>query len=327
MKKRIPYMMSGTFELTNDAPVPDPPATPAPTMLVAPTASPSSGTVGDNITLTLGTWSNGTPAGVLMQGGVNRTSEITDGVWSPGVAGSFTWTVTATGAGGSTAAPVVSGTVAAAPVVGVDYASSWLYLDGASAIVGTDSAVESVVNSGNGGYNLARVGTGADVTRSAAGFTFANARRLTATSITTAGIDGVFIMLRATISAYSGSPSYLFTANPPSGLISIYDNNGSLQARYHDGATRNIALGATPYGTEFVVGLEINNQTGAVRTYDLTGTLASLTPAGTPGVLFNTVNAGQTMTGTIHQAAIFTKPTGGAFPHTFEQVFADFLAA
>lgn len=210
---------------------------------------------------------------------------------------------------------------------GLDYASSWLYLDGASAIVGTDSAVESVVNSGNGGYNLARVGTGAEVTRSAAGFTFANARRLTATSITTSGIDGVFIMVRATISAYSGAPSYIFTANPPSGLISIYDNNGSLQARYHDGATRNIALGATPYGTEFVVGLEINNQTGAVRAYDLTGTLASLTPAGTPGVLFNTINAGQSMTGTIHQAAIFTKRTGGAFAYSFEQVFADFLAA
>lgn len=210
---------------------------------------------------------------------------------------------------------------------GLDYASSWLYLDGTSAIVGTDSAVESVVNSGNGGYNLARVGTGAGVTRSAAGFTFANAQRLTATSITTSGIDGVFIMVRATISAYSGAPSYIFTANPPSGLISIYDNNGSLQARYHDGATRNIALGATPYGPEFVVGLEINNQTGAVRAYDRTGTLASLTPAGTPGVLFNTINAGQSMTGTIHQAAIFTKPIGGAFAYSFEQVFADFLAA
>lgn len=210
---------------------------------------------------------------------------------------------------------------------GLDYAQSWLYFSGASAITGTDSAVESVVNSGNGGYNLARVGTGAEVTRSAAGFTFANARRLTATSITTSGIDGVFIMIRATISAYSGAPSYVFTANPPSGLISIYDSNGALQARYHDGATRNIALGATPYGTEFVVGLEINNQTGAVRTYDLTGTLASLTPAGTPGVLFNTINAGQVMTGTIHEVAIFTKPVGGAFAYTFEQVFADFQAA
>ena len=57
-------------------------------------------------------------------------------------------------------------------------------------------------------------------------------------------------------------------------------------------------------------------------------TTASNPPiAAAPGVLFNTINAGQTMTGTIHEAAIFTKPVGGAFAYTFEQVFADFLAA
>ena len=61
MKKPIPYMMSGTFELTNASPGPAPPVVPAPTMIVAPAASPSSGTVGDNITLTLGTWSTMPP--------------------------------------------------------------------------------------------------------------------------------------------------------------------------------------------------------------------------------------------------------------------------
>lgn len=70
-------------------------------MLTPPTATPETVTVGDNTTLTLGTYSNATSVvGVLMQGGIDRTGEIVDGVWSPGVEGAATWTVTASGAGG-----------------------------------------------------------------------------------------------------------------------------------------------------------------------------------------------------------------------------------
>lgn len=299
--------------------------TPAPTMLTAPTATPGTVTVGDNVTVTLGTWSNGTPTGVLMQGGVDRTSEITDGVWSPGVAGAATWAVTATGPGGTLAAPVVNITVDAA-AAGIDYTQAALYVDADSAFAGTDAAVGTITNIGNGGYDLTTTGSGSAITHSADGFTYANGVRHTAAGVAASGIDGTFIIVRATVDSYVAS-SYIFAANPQSGFIAIFDNNGNLQARYNNGSTVNIALGSTPYGTEFVVGIEVNNETGAIRTYDLTGTLASVTPSATPGVIPNTINMGMALTGTVHQAAIFTKPIGGAFAASFEDVFADFTAA
>lgn len=91
-------------------------ATPAVSMTTPPTASPLSATVGDTVTLGLGTYQNAVSVvGVLMQGGVDRTAQITNGVWSPAVAGAFTWTVTATGASGSPIVNTVSGTIAATP--------------------------------------------------------------------------------------------------------------------------------------------------------------------------------------------------------------------
>lgn len=304
-------------------------ATPAVSMTTPPTAAPLSATVGDTVTLGLGTYQNAVSVvGVLMQGGVDRTAQITDGVWSPAVSGAFTWTVTATGASGPPIVNTVSGTIAAAPVTpSVNYALADGYFNEASVISGTNAAVTGATNAGNGGWNLASTGTGAEVTKSAAGFGFTAGKRLSATSITRTNLDGVFIMVRATLAAYGGSGSYIFTANPTGGLISIYDNNGTLQARYHDGTTRNISLGATPYGTEFVVGLEIDNAGNRVRVRNLAGEIVEATPAAVPGVLFNTVNMGQVVNGTVHEVAIFTRPTGGAFASTFAAVAADFLAA
>lgn len=95
------------------APVVEPPS--APSFTVNPTASPASVYVGQQVELSLGTVANGTPTGVLMQGATDRTSEISGGIWTPATAGGWTWAVTATGEGGTTSAPVVSGTVNALP--------------------------------------------------------------------------------------------------------------------------------------------------------------------------------------------------------------------
>ena len=87
---------------------------PAPSATTAPSATPTAATVGQPVTLSLGTWANGTPTGVLMQGSTNRTSEISGGSWTPTVAGAWTWTVSATGPGGTTSAAAISGTATAA---------------------------------------------------------------------------------------------------------------------------------------------------------------------------------------------------------------------
>lgn len=86
----------------------------APSATTAPSATPTAATVGQPVTLSLGTWANGTPTGVLMQGSTNRTSEIVNGSWTPTAAGAWTWTVSATGPGGTTTAAAISGTATAA---------------------------------------------------------------------------------------------------------------------------------------------------------------------------------------------------------------------
>lgn len=304
-------------------------AQPPVSMTAAPTATPQAATVGDTVTLGLGTYENAVSVvGVLMQGGVDRTAQIVDAVWSPAVAGAFTWTVTATGADWSQLTNTVNGTVAEAPApAGVNYALADGYFGADSVISGTDSAVTGATNAGNGGWNLSAGGSGAEVTKTPAGFGFSGGKRLTAAGVSKTGLDGVFIVLRATLAAYGGSGSYIFTANPSGAVISLYDNNGTLQARYHDGTTRNIALGATPYGTEFVVGIEIDNAGNRVRVRNLAGEIVESTPLAVPAVLFNTVNMGQVVNGVVHEVALFTRPTGGAFAHSFADVIADFLAA
>lgn len=206
----------------------------------------------------------------------------------------------------------------------INYAQSEAYFSAASPITGTDSAVTGITNLGKGGWNLGVAGTGNAITRDATGFAYSNGIRNSASITARSGIDGVFLVVRATIASYSGAPAFVFAANPASALINIYDNNGALQARYHDGATRTIALGATPYGTEFVVGIELDPRNNRVRTYDIARALASVTPAAAPNVAFNTVILGQAMTGRVHEATIWTRPTGGDYAATFEQVLADF---
>ena len=89
-------------------------STPAPVFTTQPTATPLSAVVGQTVTLSLGIASNSTSlTGRLMQGGIDRTSQIADGVWSPSVAGAYTWGVTATGVGGSATSNTISGTITA----------------------------------------------------------------------------------------------------------------------------------------------------------------------------------------------------------------------
>lgn len=299
-----------------------PPTNPAPSYTVAPSASPTAATVGDNVTLTLGVWENGTPAGVLMQGGVDRTSEITDGVWSPGVSGVATWSVTATGPGGALAAPVVDITVEAEVVVDNNLAAGRI----SETYTGTPTAITGITNEGVGGWNLSITGTGSDVQRSARGFEFADGKYTQVAGLTTTGLGGIFLVLRGTLDSYGSGLQSLLEVNPTGALLQLRNNNGSMQAVYNTGSSVAVPLGSVEYGREFVIGIEVDNDAGYVRVSNIAGDLVQSTPAGTPLINYATVRSGQRVIGAISEWSIFTKPAGGAFAFSFEAVLADFTA-
>ncbi|WP_216635363.1 hypothetical protein [Paracoccus aminovorans] len=201
------------------------------------------------------------------------------------------------------------------------------YFDAGSSVTGTAAAVTGLANKGNGGWALAATASGAAVAMAAEGIVFADGRSLQATNLSNPNIDGVFIVVRAVLDAYGSGVAQILAANPSGGTIAIQNNNGALQARYHDGVARSIALGTVTYGQEFVVGIEIDNAARTVRAFTLAGTMLSETPAGTPGVNYAQVRTGQYVRGTVKRIAVCTKPVGGAFLLRFEEVIAHFRAA
>lgn len=82
---------------------------PAPALVSAPTASPVPVNVGDNVTIVQGVYTNTTSVTrLLMQGSANVTSQIVDGVWSPGNDTDAVYTETPVGPGGTGATQTVS---------------------------------------------------------------------------------------------------------------------------------------------------------------------------------------------------------------------------
>jgi hypothetical protein len=201
------------------------------------------------------------------------------------------------------------------------------YFDAGSAVTGTAAAVTGLANQGNGGWGLSATASGAAIAMAADGIVFSDGRSLQAASLSNPDVDGVFIVVRAVLDAYGSGVAQILAAKPTGGTIAIQNNNGALQARYHDGSARTIALGSVTYGQEFVVGLEIDNAARTVRAVTLAGTVLSETPVGTPGVNYAQVRTGQYVRGTVKRIAVCAKPTGGSFALHFEDVIAHFRTA
>jgi len=306
------------------------PATAPPTITRQPAILPPAAGLGDRITLELGHAEGSPPPAanwdLTRDGGSVRhriaPEDLSMELSEPGdYALSVDWSNIAGTAVASPALLTVTRPVAPA----IDYAQAAGYFHAGSAYAGEAAAVTGLTNDGNGGWNLTQVSSGEAVTMTAAGVRFDGGRFLQASGLATSGIDGVFIVLRMALEHYGSAVAQLFAANPAGGHLALNDNNGALQARYNDGTARNISLGNTPYGPDFVAGLEIDTVLQTVRTYTLSGSVATEHPLGVPGVDFATVRIGQAVHGTLKRAALFTRPVGGGFAASFEQVIEDFL--
>lgn len=306
-------------------------ASTAPEVLRQPVILPEGAGLGATVTLDIGA-ASGTPApaaewDMTLNGDSIRAS--VDGqmrlqLTQPGEYALVVRWINEAGAAQALTASVI---VEPAAVVAPDMTRAAGYFNAGSVVTGTPLAVTGLANAGNGGWGLVATASGAAVAMGPEGIVFADGRSLQASNLTNPGVDGVFIVVRAVLDSYGAGVAQILAANPSGGTIAIQNNNGVLQARYHDGTARSITLGNVTYGQEFVVGIEVNNAARTVRAFTLAGTMLSETPAGTPGVNFAQVRSGQYVRGTVKQIAVCTKPVGGAFGLGFEEVIAHFRAA
>lgn len=302
-----------------------------PTVTRQPTMLPANAVLGATVTLDIGT-ASGTPApvaewDVTRNGDTVRAQVDAQMRLQLAEAGEYALTVRWVNEAGAVEAATVSLIVEPPVQVAPDMTLAAGYFDAASVVTGTAASVTGLANTGNGGWTLAATASGAAIAMAAEGLVFADGRSLQATNLTNPNVDGVFIVVRATLDAYGSGVAQILAANPAGGTIAIQNNNGTLQARYHDGTARSITLGTVTYGQEFTVGIEIDNVARTVRSFNLAGTMLSETPVGTPGVNYAQVRSGQYVRGTVKQIAVCAKPVGGAFPLRFEDVIAHFLAA
>ncbi|UFM65051.1 hypothetical protein LOS78_15415 [Paracoccus sp. MA] len=307
-----------------------PPAV-APAVIRQPAILPEGAGIGDSIALDLGAAEAAPPAAaswdLTLNGSSVRDRLDPDLRMVLSEPGEYALAVSWSNAAGTAEAETALLQVAEPQATSIDYSQAAGYLHPGAAYAGTAAAVTGVTNGGNGGWNLAATGSGNAIAMTPAGIRFEDGRSLQAGGLTTGGIDAAFIVLRMVIDSYGSGVAQLFAANPSGGTFAIHNNNGTLQARYHDGMPRTIALGPVPYGQEFVVGIEIDNAAQRVRAYTPSGAMLSETPAGTPGLNYVTVRTGQYVRGTLMRAALFARPAGGVFAAGFEEVIADFRSA
>ncbi|MFC3568347.1 hypothetical protein [Paracoccus sp. TOH] len=304
----------------------------APQVVAPPALSPDNAGIGASVTLDIGS-ATGMPVPAAEWDITLNGSTIRDRVDAAQMRlqlaepGEYALTVRWRNEAGMAEAETASLIVAPAAEVVPDMAQAAGFFDAGSAYTGAATAVTGLSNKGSGGWNLAATSSGAAIAMGPEGVAFNDGRSLQAINLSNAGVDGVFIVVRAVLDGYGSGVAQVLAANPSAGAIAIQNNNGALQARYHDGTARNIALGSVSYGQEFVVGLEIDNRARTVRAYTLAGDLVQETPVGMPGVNFTTVRTGQYVRGTVKQIAVCARPAGGAFALRFEDVVAHFRGA
>lgn len=306
----------------------------APTITRQPALLPEGAGLGDSIILDLGA-AEGAPPPVAEWDLTLGESSIRDQVDPDQLSmdlsepGEYALAVNWSNASGTAAAAPALLTVAEPGAPGLDYARAAGYFHAGSVFSGTAEAVSGVANGGNGGWDLARVGSGQAIAMTPAGIRFDGGSFLQASGISTSGIGGMFLVLRVAIEHHNSGVAQLFATNPAGGPVSITSNKGKLQAYYHDGETsRVVNLGGAPATPEaFVIGIEIDNAAQTVRAYTRGGSIATFSVPGIPGVEYGTVAIGQRLHGTLTRAALFGRPAGGSFAASFEQVIEDFLSA
>lgn len=303
----------------------------APTVTAAPTIA-GAATAGSVLTVEPGS-ASGSPAPAAqfqwrrgnadIAGATGRTYTLVAADAGQAITARVTWTNSAG------TAQAVSNAITGAAKVALDYdRGALIYYEKGMPITGTDAVVSGVATRGTAGVTLAAVGTGADITNSAAGLAFAAGKSLSRTGLSGLPMgDGIFVVARITLNAApaSGTQEILAGAGKYPRILSLAPGTALTVQAVADSNT-SLSVGALSYPARLVVGGELDDVANTLRALALDGTISSLPialtdPSATAFGVMKNVN------GTLERLAIVARPEGGAWPLSFDSVVADFRTA
>ena len=318
--------ISDVFALVVEAVV-----TPAPTVITAPSASPSTVTVGDNVTITQGTYANATSVSrVLMQGTTDRTSQIVDGVWSPGTAVSATYTETPTGPGGSGTPQVVNITVnaQAVPLLPSDF-HTYATTDDAPAAVGAE--LTALQARGAAAPLFGIIGNTANPlpSKEADAIRFNGGRQFQVDLASMPAGDGFILAADFTVRSVTGTNQVVSLSAGTSQLGALRLSGTTIQPYIGpavNGTAVNLAAGTTAIGQRIVMAIEFDRVAGTVRFWNNGAQQITSQAVTYSSVMAATrIILGQLGNLSLHRVAILTRAQGAPWSKTFSEVLADFL--
>ena len=304
----------------------------APSVVEAPSVEPTTAMVGDNVTLRTGVWQDSdTETGILMQGAVNRTSEIVDQVWSPAVAGAFTWSVSATGPGGTTVATPISGTIdaAAPPVEPIGPSDYWAYAEPSDAPGAVGSNLTTLTARGTGAPAFSIAATGTAPTKESNAIRFNLGQYFMADALTIPAGDGFIIAADFTPRQVTGTQNVIMISTTQ-GVILGSIRSANTAAQYNvgvgvNGTAVNVASGPMTVGGRIQMAIEFDRVAGTLRSWNLsTGAVVSqpLTYSGSLNAV--RISIGQASNHSVHRVSMVARPTGAAWGTTLEEVLEDY---
>lgn len=302
----------------------------APTITRMPAILPPDAAIGDIVSLDIGA-AEGMPEPVadwdIALDGVSIRDQLDAGVLTFELMqpGQYELTVNWINNAGTVAAETVTLIVDPLPEAsGVDYTQAIAYIDAASAFQGSAANVTAITSIGQQGVVLTASGSGNPITHGIDGFTFADGQFVQSANLT--GLptgDGVFAVIDITLTGYGSSNGQLLQGG--GARISVMDSGGTMRVQGVEDNSVAVRVGATPYGTRIVLGGRIDDLLDTLGVYDIAGGYSEH-PINSTDPDLTRIITGRYVNGTLHRLAIFGRPEGGAWPVTFEEVFADFQA-
>lgn len=302
----------------------------APTITRAPSMLPLGAVIGDSISLDLGA-ATGAPqpeaSWDITLNGDSIRSQLDAGALTVELSrpGLYELSVSWSNNAGIVDAVIASLTVEPAPQAPpINYGQAIVYIDAASAFQGSATNVTAITTTGRQGLVLTATGSGNPVTHGPAGFTFANGIYMQSAVLSGQPTgDGMFAVVDFTLTSYGTSSGQLLQG--AGSRLNLLDMSGALRVQGVEDTTITMNAGTTPYGRRFVIGGRIDDLTDMLGMYDLAGAYSEQ-PIGSTNPDLTRVISGRYLNGTLHRLAVFGRPEGGAWPVSFEEVFADFRA-
>lgn len=245
----------------------------------------------------------------------------------PTTIGNNSAVITVTDTGGLTASQTLPFTVEF-PVLNYD-AGALIYYESGMPIVGTDTAVTGVAMRGTAGITMSSIGSGTEVTNSAAGLSFTEGKYLQRNAMSGLAMgDGIFVLTKITLNnpPISGTQDILSGTGKYVRILSLSPGANLTVQAVGDSNVNSTNMPIT-YPRTFVIGGEMDDVANTFRVLGINGTMQPTVTVPVTNPAATVFNLMKNVNGTLERLVVVGRPEGGQWPITFEAAIADFLAA